>query len=85
MSGFMATMEGPCWMRTLCLLEFVSFRVAGGMMCMAGWRSRILVHMMKKKQEDSTSVGTGFSGQRGATNVSKPKFTIPSTEGGPLP
>lgn len=44
-----------------------------------------MVHMMKKKQEDSTSVVTGFSGQRVATNVSKPKVTIPSTEGGPLP
>lgn len=75
-------------MRTLCLLEFGSFRVAGGMLCilgMVGWRSRILVHMMKKKQEDNESVVTGFSGQRIATNVSKPKVTVPSIEGGPLP
>lgn len=74
MSGFMSTVERPCWMSTLYLPGVCEPLCCWGVLCilcMAGWRSRILVHMVKKKQEDNVSGVAGFGGQRVATSVFK--------------
>lgn len=48
------------------------------MLCIlfTGWQSRILVHVVKKKQEDIVSAATDFSRQRVTTSVFKPSSLL---------